>query len=161
LKNNKDFESLITENHGMIYKICRVYADEAEFEDLYQEVLINLWTSLKNFKGNSKLSTWMYRVILNTALTYQRATKRHKNNTSIDQVPEPGYEVNTMGQEQQEIQRLYRAISKLALNDRSIILLYLEEKSYEEIAEITGLSISNIGVKINRLKKKIFKLLNP
>ena len=154
------FESMIEEYHPMIYKICRVYSSSSDFEDLYQEVLINLWKSLKSYQGRSKLSTWLYRVVLNTALTYNRNTKKDKDNIPLDNIQEIEDPGNAAASKQLEIDRLYKAISQLDKNDRSLILLYLEENSYEEIAEITGLSMSNVGVKINRLKKKLFTILN-
>ena len=155
-----NFETLIEENHPIIYKICKVYSSAEDFEDLYQEVLINLWKSFKTFEGRSKLSTWLYRVVLNTALTYQRNSKKHKSQVSIDHLyamPDTG---NQTTEKEKQIEHLYLAISKLKKDDRSIVLLYLEEKSYDEIAEISGLTISNVGVRINRVKKKLFQILN-
>ncbi len=155
-----NFEHLIKQYHPMIYKICRVYSSSEDFDDLYQEVLINIWKSQKSFEGRSKLSTWLYRVVLNTALTYHRNTKKAKAKVPIDQIAEVPDEVNDNKEKQIEMDRFYHAISQLKKNDRSIILLYLEERTYEEIAEITGLTTSNVGVKINRLKNKLFKILN-
>lgn len=158
--NKLSFEEIISEYHPMIYKICRVYSSSVDFDDLYQEVLINVWKSQASFQGRSKLSTWLYRVVLNTALTYQRNTKKFKTKVSIDQITEIPDEGNIGLEKEQQINRLYNAISQLKKNDRFIILLFLDEIPYEEIAEITGLSVSNVGVKINRLKKKIFQILN-
>ena len=154
-----NFEQLIKEYHPIIYKICRVYSTSEDFDDLYQEVLISLWKSYKTFEGRSKLSTWLYRVTLNTALTYQRNEKKHAKKVSMDNVPElvnVDYEAD---KGDAKIQTLYKAISTFKKVDRSIILLYLEENTYEEIAELTGLTPSNIGAKISRLKKKLFKIL--
>ena len=154
------FEALIEQHHAIIYKICRVYSGWEDFDDLYQEILINLWKSYKTFEGRSKLSTWLYRVALNTSLTFQRNTKKHKAKVPIDQVPIAQDSSESAKEKEQEIERLYTAISQLKKDDRSIILLYLEEKSYEEIGEIIGISVSNVGVRINRIKKKLLQLLS-
>jgi len=154
-----NFESMIKEYHPIIYKICRVYSGNEDFDDLYQEVLINLWKSYKTFEGRSKLSTWLYRVTLNTALTYQRNEKKHSKKISMDHLPELITMENDPIENEAKIQKLYAAIKQFKKIDRSIILLYLEENSYEEIAELTGLTPSNIGAKISRLKKKLFQTL--
>ena len=154
-----NFESLIKEYHPIIYKICRIYSKNDDFDDLYQEVLINLWKSYKTFEGRSKLSTWLYRVSLNTALTYQRNTKKYTNKVSLEYVPETRSVENETDNNELKVQKLYDAISQFKKIDRSIILLYLEEKTYQEIAELTGLTATNIGVKVNRLKKKLFRIL--
>ena len=155
-----NFEGLIEEYHPIIYKICRVYAEDDDFKDLYQEILINLWKSYKSFEGRSKLSTWLYQVALNTALTYQRNAKRYKARIAASRMPALPEEEPHWSEKEQQIAMLYKAIAMLKKDDRSLILLYLEEKPYEEIAEILGLTISNVGVKINRLKKKLFQFLN-
>lgn len=155
-----NFESLVEQYHPIIYKICRVYSGKDDFEDLYQEVLINLWKSKNTFAGRSKLSTWLYRVSLNTALTYHRNAKKHKRKVPIDHIPEIPDAPDYSSEKDQQVELLYSAISQLKKHHRSIIILYLEEKSYEEIAEITGLSLSNVGVRINRIKKKLFQILN-
>jgi len=155
-----NFEHIIKEHHPMIYKICRVYADILDFEDLYQEVLINIWKSLKNFQGKSKVSTWIYRVTLNTALTYYRNEKKRQAKTDEFSIEISPIQDDDSGEKEAQIEHLYHAISQLKREDRSVIILYLEEKSYEEIAEITGFSLSNVGVKISRIKKKLYELLN-
>lgn len=155
------FETFIEQHHGIIYKICRVYASHADFDDLYQEVLISLWKSRPGFKGESKESTWVYRVTLNTALTYSRDGK--SRNRKLDTIR---HETEIRSEEPEEdgpvrtTEQLYAAISQLEKEDRSIILLYLEQYTYDEISEITGLTITHVGVKINRIKKKLFQLLN-
>ena len=115
--------------------------------------------SYKTFEGRSKLSTWLYRVTLNTALTYQRNEKKHSKKISMDHLPELINMENDPTENEAKIQKLYAAIKQFKKIDRSIILLYLEENSYEEIAELTGLTPSNIGAKISRLKKKLFQTL--
>lgn len=160
MSETKSFEDLILEYHPMIYKICRVYSASEDFDDLYQEILISIWRSLPSFQGRSKLSTWLYRVALNKAMTYQRDQKKYNSKVSIDHLVEMQDQASNYKEKEQQINRLYSAISQLKKTERSIVLLYLEEKTYEEIAEITGLKTSNVGVKINRLKKKLFQILN-
>jgi RNA polymerase sigma-70 factor (ECF subfamily) len=160
MRNQHSFEELIQEYHPIIYKICRVYSSNEDFDDLYQEILINLWRSYQSFEGRSKVSTWLYRVALNTSLTYQRNTKKNKSHTTLQALPELAAEESGVTDKNEQIEQLYLAISQLDKNDRSIMLLYLDEKSYDEIADITGLSQSNVGVKINRIKKKLFQILN-
>ena len=155
-----NFEQMIKEYYPIIYKICRVYSDGEDFDDLYQEVLVSLWKSHQSFQGKSKLSTWLYRVTLNTALTYQRKASKKKQQVSFDQNFDIAATDGEKQEQEAEIERLYKAIAQLKKDDRSIILLYLEEKKYEEIAEITGLTTTNVGVRVNRIKKRLFQLLN-
>jgi RNA polymerase sigma-70 factor (ECF subfamily) len=159
MSERNSFKDLIEEYHPMIYKICRVYSTSVDFDDLYQEILISVWKSLPSFQGRSKLSTWLYRVVLNKAMTYQRDQKKYNAKVSIDHIVEMQNEASDYQEKEQQINRLYSAIGQLNKTERSIALLYLDEKTYEEIAEITGLTISNVGVKINRLKKKLFQIL--
>ncbi|MEM1320545.1 MAG: sigma-70 family RNA polymerase sigma factor [Bacteroidota bacterium] len=157
----QDFNSIIQQYHPVLYKISRAYTDkDMDFEDLYQEMLIQLWQSLKNFKGQSKLSTWIYQVVLNTALSYNRQRKRVRQLLPLQAMPaQLVAEESTHQDREKEITLLYQCIRELKKSDRSIILLHLEGKSYDEIAEITGLSKSNVGVKLNRTKKRLFTLL--
>ncbi len=159
----QDFKSIIEANHPILFKIARVYSEDIDFDDLYQEMLINVWKSLRSFKGDSKVSTWLYRVALNTALSF----KRNKNRKSIPSVDiihaqAKAHEHSTEKEELEiEIERLYAAIRKLKKEERSLILLYLEEKTYDEIADIIGITKTNVGVKVNRIKKKLYELLKP
>lgn len=154
------FSDMINEYRFLILKVCRMYArDEANFQDLFQEVVIQLWKSYKSFQGRSKFSTWIYRVALNTCISATKLKKRRIQTTPL--------EVYHIGQVQDEydhetdvqIKKLHQAIKQLKETDRGIITLYLEEKSYEEIAEIIGITVNNVGVKINRIKSRLFKLL--
>jgi RNA polymerase sigma-70 factor (ECF subfamily) len=154
----EDFKSIIDAHHPILYKIGRAYATPEDFDDLYQEMLINLWKGLKSFKGQSKISTWIYRVVLNTALTYQRNNKKRKySQVEIENVNiiSEGYGASEKEDLEDNIQLLYKAIRMLKKEDRSVILLYLEENSYDEIGEILGIKTSNVGVKINRIKKRL------
>ena len=156
------FENIIKEYHPILFKIGRLYSSDYDYEDLYQEMLINIWKGFENFKGDSKLSTWVYRVALNTALTFKRNNSKHNNNEKwVHHFDIPD---NSSNKEKEETERkevrLYEAIYKLKPDQKAIILLYLDKKSYNEISEIIGLSESNIGVKINRIKKELFNVLS-
>lgn len=158
----ENFKEIIKEYHPILYKIGRVYTNDDDFDDLYQEMLIAIWKTLKNFRGDSKISTWLYKVALNTALTYQRKNKfSFFQKSNLDEIENiPFTHENSAIEREASIEALYAAIKQLKSDDRSLVLLYLEEKSYEEMAEILGISTSLVGVKINRVKKKLFKLLN-
>jgi len=149
------FLNLINNHSGIIYKVINMYCDEAsDKEDLYQEIVYQLWKSFPHFKGQSKMTTWMYRVGLNTAITFFKKAKRNEGQTNIS-----GYE-NHFAEEMdfEEAERLktfYAEIKRLGKVERALIVLFLEGKSYEEMAEITGLSVSNVGVKLNRTKNKL------
>ena len=152
------FKEFVEENKGIIYKICRVYAnDRDELQDFVQEVTIQLWRSSQNFENRSKLSTWVYRVTLNVCLTLSRKNKRRVDTVgllSTDYIDD----IDTT--EQEQISALYAAMRKLNDSDRAIILLYLEDKSYQEIADILGITVSNVGVKITRVKSKLNDIIN-
>jgi RNA polymerase sigma-70 factor (ECF subfamily) len=159
----QDFRTIIREYHPIFFKISRSYTDqEADFEDLYQEMLVQVWRSLPRFEGNAKLSTFLYRVALNTAMDFQKKSSRQKKRFEapgdLPHLPvEDGFEVAETQQE--KLGLLYRCIRSLKKEDRSLILLYLEEKSYEEISEIVGISKSNVGVKLMRIKRKLHQRL--
>lgn len=155
---NQEFEKVVKENQGMIYKICRVYSiDSSGFEELKQEILIQIWKSLPKFRGDSKLSTWLYRLCLNTALTYQSLQKKHAGHFELNGL-EPAYPEYD-SQKDEDVERLFAAIGQLKPVDRGIMALYLEEKTYEEIAEILGLTRVNVGVRITRAKDQLLTLL--
>lgn len=143
---------------GIIIKICRAYTDTQEdFEDYYQEVCLQIWRSRNNFKGQSEWSTWIYRLALNVSMTLLKKTKRLHTT--------PGLQVEYVPDESQtftdeSLNQLYQGIKQLSEVDRAVILLYLEEKSYKEIADIIGTNPNNIGVRIKRIKERLKKLLD-
>ncbi|MCP1382891.1 RNA polymerase sigma factor [Runella salmonicolor] len=155
--NETAFLTLMAEHQGIIHKICRLYRDSREDrEDLFQEITFQLWKSFPSFKGNSLISTWLYRIALNTAIASYR-----KEKPTIDYVEtlpefaeEPQNEELILRQE-----RLLTAMKQLSESEKAIIALYLDDLSYLQIAEILGISENNVGVKINRIKTKIQQLL--
>lgn len=149
------FTRLIEENKGIIFKVIRLYvSDREEEKDLYQEILFQSWKSYERFNGLSKFSTWLYRVSLNTVLTYTRSSR----NKVFEDVEATGLSVDDSGK-QDETEALYVAIRQLNEVDRMIITLHLDGYDNEEIADITGLTKNNVAVKLHRTKDTLIKKL--
>jgi RNA polymerase sigma-70 factor (ECF subfamily) len=159
------FKSIVEEYYPIFYKIARSFTrNSADFEDLYQEILIQVYQSLKNFREESKQSTWIYKVALNTAMTYSRGNKKKRREVETDDMASHDRGSQTDGPEKKEeeerkIEMLYESINKLNKDDRAMILLHLEGKQYDEIAEIMGISKSNTGVKLMRIRKRLQSIL--
>lgn len=152
--SEQEFNRLVFENQEIIHKVCHMYChSQADKEDLFQEIVIKLWQGLPNFRHESKHSTWIYRVALNTAISQFR--KRRKGPSIEHNLGFELVEKEEDSQKAAQIRALYQGISQLNKVEKAIILLYLERKSYEEIAEITGLSKSNVSVKLVRIRKKL------
>jgi RNA polymerase sigma factor (sigma-70 family) len=151
----ESFITAIKVNEGSLYKIASVYTNDIEDRnDLVQEMIYQLWKSFDTFNQKSRLSTWMYRVAMNVAIYHLKATKRKPPTVPIDDELLNYNEVdNTDNKERWKL--LKQSIDKLTLLDKGIVILYLEDKSYEEIAEIVGISVSNVGTKLSRIKEKI------
>jgi len=155
MRTKKEFIQDIKENEGIIYKITRIYSNNTEDQkDLYQEIVYQLWKSYSSFNENSKISTWMYRIALNTAISNLKKEKRKGSKVSIENLL-----LNQMDQVdtvmEERITLLYAHIKKLSIVERGIILLHLEGKNYDEIAAITGFTNTNIGTRLARIKQKI------
>ena len=152
-----EFLQLLSQNQGIIGKVCSIYCNHREdYEDLFQEITYHAWKGFPSFRGDSKFSTWLYRISLNTAISSFR-----KRRPKIDFVPEiPDSLTENSLSENDERQHLIIAIKQLKEGERAIIALYLEEMSYQEIAEVIGISENNVGVKINRIKTKLHQILS-
>ncbi len=145
---------------GIIIKLCRAYTNSQEdFEDYFQEVCLQIWRSKENFRGESEWSTWVYRVSLNVCLTLLKKNKNNLQHFVSDTLPAEELEHNYAFSDE-SLNLLYDAIRQLSEIDRAIIMLYLEEKSYQEIAEIIGTNPNNIGVRVKRIKTRLKKLLD-
>jgi RNA polymerase sigma-70 factor (ECF subfamily) len=155
------FLELVEQNQDIIHKICGLYTvNNDDRKDLTQEIVCQLWKSYKSFKGDSKFTTWMYKVALNTALLNLR---RHKRRVRTESLKEHHANTPSKGSDQDKygkISRLYEAINQLRKFDRAIILLYLEQLSYREIAAVIGISEGNVSVRLARIKKRLKELLN-
>jgi len=155
------FLQLVKEHQKMIHKVCNLYCHSPyEREDLFQEIVVQLWKGYPKFRGDEKFSTWLYRVALNTAIAGLR--KKEKNIAYVDPsvLPTALQNLNDNNPEQEQLQQLYEAIRKLGEIDRAVVMLYLEDKSYEEMEEVLGISQNNLRVKMNRIKEKLRKLTN-
>lgn len=152
----KQFEVCIKENELLLYKICRIYAfTGADRQDLFQEIVIQLWKAFPKFKGHSKFSTWLYRVAINTAITGLR--KKNIPVTFYEPEKLPVHLTNDTRsiEEEERWQQLYQAIEQLNPIEKSIVLLYLEDKSYDEMEDILGINGTTLRVKMNRIKEKL------
>ena len=152
------FLSLIHENDARLRRVCRVYAhDAAAREDLHQEILLQLWRSLPTFGGASSINTWLYRVALNTALSFaRRAPARREISLDDGQLEvEDRSSPNAADQldDASRVEQLEQAIARLGELDRMLVTMYLDDRSYREIADVLGTSESNVGVKLHRLRK--------
>lgn len=157
MPKEKEFVRIIKQHEGVIFKISTMYTDNRDDQkDLYQDVVFQLWKSFDSFRAESKISTWMYRIALNTALTRLKKSKRMKHSVSIDKVVLQETE-NYDPEFEDRLRILYAHIKQLNVIEKGLMLLLLEGKKYEEIAEITGLSPSNVGTKISRIKQKLAK----
>ena len=154
------FTKLIEENQGIIHKICRIYTDDDfSHEDLFQEIVLQLWRSFDSFKGNSKFSTWMYRVSLNTAIILIRKKNRTIATSSLEnQIININADENDNVTEER-LQLLYAAIKLLNDVERALVLMYLEDLPYKDIAETIGVSEVNARVKMNRAKQKLKEII--
>jgi RNA polymerase sigma-70 factor (ECF subfamily) len=156
----KDFNQLINTNRGLIYKVCNLYChNDDDKKDLFQEIVLQLWISYPNFRSESKSTTWLYRVALNTAISNFRKESRkpQKSCISISELQIPDMSLHSG--ENDNLGLLQQAIEKLSEIEKAVIMLYLEDKSYDEIAEIIGITHSNVGVRLNRIKNKLEKLI--
>ena len=156
-----EFSKRIEESQGIIHKVSRMYCDNEEHrKDLFQEILIQLWKSYPSFRGDSKFSTWMYRVAINVAIQDLRKTKKKQElffqtNQFKDTSDEKKSEV-----QDEKLKLMHKAIAGLNKVEKAIVMLHLDEKSNEEIAEIVGITQNYVRVKMNRIKTKLSKTIN-
>lgn len=153
----KEFARLVREHKSTIYTVCYMFSQDAdEVADLVQEVLINLWQGYKDFRGDSALKTWVYRISLNTCISERRRDRRHP---TVPLGAQHDLFAGTSA-EGRQIRQLYGRINRLPPLDRAIVLLWLEQMSYEEIGAIVGLTAKNISVRLYRIKEELKKMSN-
>ncbi|MGN6534006.1 MAG: RNA polymerase sigma factor [Ginsengibacter sp.] len=153
------FVKHVSEHELMLYKICRIYAhSDADRQDLFQEMVIQLWKAYPKFKGDSKISTWLYRVALNTAISELRKKKNVIRSYEPSTIPESAGAHYPEYSEEERLQQLYQAIEQLNEVEKAIVMLYMEERTYEEMEEILGVGQGNLRVKMNRIKEKLRQL---
>ncbi len=160
MQNKTEFVRVIQENQALIYKVSKVYTNNREDErDLYQEIVYQLWKSFSSFRNESKLSTWMYRIALNTAISNINKEKRKVRLLPINEWDLNRPDTDDHAREER-FEILYAHIRELNTVEKGIILLYLEGKSYEEMAVITGFTTTNIGTRLGRIKQKLISKIN-
>jgi len=155
----EEFVRQVQANQGIIRKICRIYGQtQPDREDLFQEIVVQLWKAVPKFQGQSKFSTWMYRVALNTAISDFR---KKRKSLPVSETEVTSLEIKSElseVSEEEKLNALYDAISRLPEIDKAIVMLYLEDRSYEEMEDILGINANNLRVKMNRLKEKLRQL---
>ena len=158
MNNDKEhqFELLVRQHKRTIYTVCYMFShNKAEVDDLFQEILIRLWNGFDTYEGRSDARTWIYRVALNTAINQDKKERRRIETVPLTVDIDP-YEVDNPKTEQ--VRKLHDLISQLELIDRSLILLWLEGISYDEIGAIIGITPNNVGVRLARIKEKLVKM---
>lgn len=149
----QEFTKMVREQKDTIYMVCYMFSkDKTEVEDLYQEVLINLWKSFPQFEGRSTMRTWVWRIALNTCISIDRKKRRHKDTLPL-KIDIDLY--NDTDNDSRQIQLLHERINRLGVFDRAIILLWLENMSYEEIGAIVGISEKNVSVRLVRIREQL------
>ena len=156
------FVEQLEKNQNIIHKVCRLYTNSSDaHNDLFQEITIQLWKAYPKFRGDSKFSTWMYRVGLNTAITLYRKSRRQITTQDLEAVSFKLKAEQYDDTEDQQLKILYNAIYTLNDIEKALVFLYLEDKDYKEISETLGISEVNARVKMNRIKTKLRTILNP
>ncbi|MFR9513064.1 MAG: sigma-70 family RNA polymerase sigma factor [Rikenellaceae bacterium] len=158
MDNVNEFEKLIKEHKGTIYSICYMYAPSpSDVDDYAQEVLINLWKGFGDFRGENSVKTWLWRISFNTCITFMRKRKRSVKAISIS---ESISQITPDIQDQKQFEALYQRISCLDRLEKAIILLWLESMSYDEIAQIMGLTVPTVATRLVRIKEKLKQMSN-
>ena len=156
-----EFSRRVLESQGIIHKVCRMYCDNEEHrKDLFQDILIQLWKSYTSFRGDAKFTTWMYRVAINVAIQdFRKAKKKRQLFFQTNDFNDPS-EDSKSNFEDEKIKQMHSAIANLNRIEKAIVMLHLDEKSNEEIAEIIGITQNYVRVKMNRIKTKLSKTIN-
>jgi RNA polymerase sigma-70 factor (ECF subfamily) len=153
------FVNLVHEHRALLYKVCNLYCSSVQDrQDLFQEIVIQLWRSYPRFRGEAKFSTWLYRIALNTAISDLRRQKRRPLPADPEHLPAELQDIYDGQEKEQQLQQLYTAIGQLTEVEKALVMLYLEDRSYEEMEEILGINQNNLRVKMNRIKEKLRKL---
>jgi RNA polymerase sigma factor (sigma-70 family) len=160
MQTKSKFIEMISAHEGLIYKVAKMYSNSLEDEqDLYQDIVYQLWKSFTTFRNEAKITTWMYRIALNTSIHFLDKAKKKVHQVQIEEalLNQPDT-IDDAKQDQHD--KLFVQIKKLNDVEKGIILLYLEGKSYEEIAEITGFTVTNIGTRLGRIRQKLMSKIN-
>jgi len=161
-KLEHQFVTELENNQNIVHKVCTLYTNDRDsHKDLFQEITIQLWKAYPKFRGESKFSTWMYRVALNTAITLYRKSKKRIQTQDYESVIFKITADEYDPLEEQQLQLMYKAVKQLGDIEKALVFLYLEDKDYREIAETLGITEVNARVKMNRIKNKLRTILNP
>ncbi len=149
-------------NQNIVHKVCTLYTNDRDsHKDLFQEITIQLWKAYPKFRGDSKFSTWMYRVALNTAITLYRKSKKRIRTQDYESVIFKIKSDEYDPKEEEELKLMYTAVKQLGDIEKALVFLYLEDKDYRQISETLGITEVNARVKMNRIKNKLRTILNP
>jgi RNA polymerase sigma-70 factor (ECF subfamily) len=152
----EDFVPLIEQHQPLLHKLCRMYSfPGSEPEDLFQEMVFQLWKAYPSFRGESKFSTWLYRIALNTAISSLRRRKKQVRSVDPVSLPPAGMVERYPLEEQEQLDSLYAAIGQLPDIEKAIVMLFLEDRSYAEMEEILGMSENSLRVRMNRIREKL------
>lgn len=152
----QDFLNMVKAHQGLLHKICNLYESNAgDREDLFQEMVLQLWKSFSSFRQEAKISTWIYRIALNTALSSIRKSKQRVPVSYPEWIPYEASDEKQDGAQEEQFRFLYQAITRLTEIERALVMLYLEDKSYDEMEAIMGISSGALRVKMNRIKEKL------
>ena len=158
----RSFVVQLRDNQNIIHKICRLYTTDSDsHKDLFQEITIQLWKAFPKFRGDSKFSTWAYRVALNTAITLYRKSTKSIQTSDYEKHSYFISQEDYNPEEEEQLKLMYKAVHQLNDIEKALIFMYLEDKDYTEIAITLGISEVNARVKMNRIKNKLKKILNP
>lgn len=153
MPDEQEFISVINQHQKIIHKVCAVYMDTpTDREDLFQEITLQAWKSFATFRGEAQFSTWLYRVALNTAITFFRKEKKQPQIFNTEIFPELTEQKNT---DEEQLAAMYKAIGELSNIDKALVMLYIEDYSYQEIGDMMGISPNNVAVKMIRIKTKL------
>lgn len=158
-KLQDEFIASVDKHRSMIHKVCSMYASaEFDHKDLFQEIVIQLWRSYPSFRGDSKFSTWLYRIALNTAISGLRKKRPDLRSMEPSMLPQQMQDIPFDASQEDKLKQLHLAINQLSEVERAIVMLYLEDKSYDEMEEILGINQNNLRVKMNRIKDRLRKI---
>lgn len=159
-KQQEAFVKIIEQHERIVYKVCLFYAtNDIPLVDLYQDTICNLWNGFKKFRNECSVTTWMYRVALNTCITNVRKEMRQPSKIPVASLVDYLAEQESCSSDE-KLQEMYKLIEQLSNIEKAIVLLYLENRSYQEIAEITGLTVANVASKLKRAKMKLKQMSN-
>ncbi|HNP24967.1 MAG TPA: RNA polymerase sigma factor [Panacibacter sp.] len=153
MQGENEFIELLNKHQNIIHKVCNMYMNNASgHEDLFQEITLNAWKAFPGFRGDAKFSTWLYRVSLNTAISFYRKEKRKPSVESATDFPEIADKAEDT---EEQLKAMHKSIAALSKIDKALVMLYLEDYSYEEISSVLGITANNVAVKMNRIKARL------